>query len=234
MRRWLYVPVLLVLAVFADRAFYWRSQLVELRGLACRSDSGVPFVGDSQVANFPVALLPFETRNLGVPGQGIQKICARAPRSEVLILEGGINDLLGAVIHDRFFRPASVAEEMRKAIPRGQRVYVLSLLPVKRRSLLHSFPLPFYSTFDVERANSLIVQANHALKILCWQTGATYIDAHALWRPEHIADDGYHVTVSGYRVLRDLIAQTVPAAPKVEAASSPASPPLRSEGSASR
>jgi hypothetical protein len=234
MKRWLFVLPVLLVALFADRALYWRSQLVELRAASLGESSGVVVVGDSQVANFPLSLLPFPARNLGVSGQGVERICARVPECEVLILQGGINDLLGAVIHERNFRPASIAQTMRTAIPRGRQVYVLSLLPVKRRSLLHSFPLPFYSTFDVERANSLIVQANHALKILCWQTGATYIDAHALWRPEHIADDGYHVTVSGYRVLRDLIAQTVPAAPKVEAASSPASPPLRSEGSASR
>jgi hypothetical protein len=235
MKRWLYVlPVLLIALVFADRAFYWRSQLVELRAASLGDSSGVVVVGDSQVANFPLALLPFPARNLGVSGQGIERICARVPSCETLILQGGINDLLGAVIHERDFRPASIAEAMSRAIPKGQRVYVLSILPVKRRSLLHSFPVPFLSTFDVTRANALILQANHALKVVCWQTGATYLDAHSLLRPEHLTSDGYHVTVSGYRVLFNLIARTVPGDQGGASALTRAAPPLPLRASALR
>jgi len=176
----------------------------------------VLLVGDSILANFPAgAYLPAWTTptNRAVGGLSAAQIRARhagasgEPR-DLLILDGGINDVLGGDGKD-------VAATMRTIIEAEDRakILVVSVTPVTHRFLLpylRACPLP--TPYDPEDINSQIDRVNAELRALCDGERVVYVDAATALKDEggylsrrYGTPDGYHINQAGYRLLASIL-----------------------------
>jgi lysophospholipase L1-like esterase len=203
--------------VAADYALAWRAQ----RDLLLRygTMSGEPrcrsmtLYGDSIIAGFPArTFLPNAQgiRNEGIGGNSTEQIANRlaadASGSEVLVIQGGINDIIGAdarqePVVDRI--RSAYAASIAHAKKAGQSVVLVSVHPVTGRYLL-----PYMNGFNVENVNRLVRETNQALRELATAEQVAFADIHAALaggdgeaRREFVTPDGYHLNVRGYEVL---------------------------------
>lgn len=222
--------------VLIDKALFWRSQRDEiLQWAKLGADNTQPpnrpavlFIGNSIMADFPLKLAfhqHCQVINKGVDGDGIREVAQRygleveATPHDYVVIEGGINDILGCVSENRDEKAIHrlIIDEYRRLLElaqeRGKKVMVLEILPVTRKFFLpymKAVPLP--TALDVKRTNRLIRDINDDLRRLCTERRAVFIPTHAAiadgqgdFRRDFAAADGYHVNVSGYKALTSAI-----------------------------
>lgn len=228
-------------ALLTDRALDWRAQRDAL--LVAATGHGGPepmttlvravFYGDSITTGFPLrALLPpgVVAENRGVGGEGIDQIVSRyldeadGPEHDVVVLQGGINNLLGADLRGE---PEAEAVErvvaayrtaLSDARRRGLPLVILAVHPVTGRFLMpHSRAVGLPTTFDVARVNRMVQATDEALRALCETEGATFVDSRAVLAASdgrldraYATPDGYHLNVFGYRRLTEMIPRLRP------------------------
>ena len=155
----------------------------------------IVFMGDSIVARWQ---LPASIENAGIGGNTTVAMLARfdvdvlAKKPELVILEGGVNDL------DREWPPADIANNMAalviQAQASGARVVMLACLPTK-------YPHIKAAELNVE------------LKLVAAAYGVTFVDTYAPFMTPVFRDDllvdGVHPNEAGYTVLWALLADHV-------------------------
>jgi lysophospholipase L1-like esterase len=232
--------------VLLDRALFWRAQLTVMleanRMHEARNDDDlsaqekVLFLGDSIFAGFPLrAFLPAhcELLNCGVGGDGMGDIAGRyrdlsgRVQHDVLVMQGGINDILGCVSKGRNEEETlnEVVQHAQTVVDRagrnGREVYLVSTLPVTDRfALPHLRSVPLPTAFDEARVNRLVIELNRRIQALA--TGHArihYVDVHAAvlrdgrFDRRYAAADGYHVNVYGYARMASVLNREVFASP---------------------
>lgn len=222
----------LSVAVLADKALFWRSERDALWNQATDEsardqgicESRVLFLGDSIWAAYPTkVLLPrgITVVNKGVPG-ALTKSLAASYRAEaatiphdILILEGGINDILGCAIYGANEQKArkeiikSYRDIVSTATNAGKKVVVCSILPVNHRFLLPYYRLMRIPTpFDVKWVNQFVQSMNTELQRIADEFGVEFcdlhrvvVDSHGRFHRSFAVFDGIHVNVLGYKAV---------------------------------
>jgi lysophospholipase L1-like esterase len=220
----------------ADKAQFWRAQLYKIQRLSgqTRSDEyaslRVLFIGDSIIESYPVkAMLPqrYHVLNEGVRGDGTEDIALRYSQiinqmpHEVVVVEGGINDIMGAVVEKKDEKAIlgtilkSYETILTMATIRGIQPLCMEILPVTDRFLLpYSKAIALPSEFDAVTVNTFVRKTNKNLKQLCSQKSAPIITVFDAFladdtkaRREFMHADGYHVNVFGYEKLSQIVDQ---------------------------
>ena len=248
MRKWfLYVLLFLslcgnILLLFvADKGLFYRQQLnavldaPQLRHVSPYGQTPlqqtVIFIGDSIAYAYPLpALLPqhYIFINKGIRGERSAEIAERYASyvtdipHDVVLVEGGINDILGCVRHDRDCAAAlqqisdSAERIFKYARLDNKQTFYLSILPVTHRFLFpyaKLFSLP--TGFDVAQVNTLVREANRRVQDLCQQYDVPYVDVFAMvlegdeLSRAYAATDGYHINVSGYAAIAEMLRSSV-------------------------
>ena len=214
-----------------DKAAMWRAERDSLLRTAAltpgrdgHSSLTVLLLGDSIFERFPWRALfsnRFDLQNFGVAENSIGQIAARyhriavPPTSDIVVVEGGINNLLGANIRgdaeittvERVV--AKYREILADAADRGSAAVLFGVLPVTSRFLLpHTRSVGLPTTFDVAKVNRMVAAVNANLRMLAAKPQVTYCDVASAvagtdgeFRRLYAAPDGYHVNVFGYQAL---------------------------------
>ena len=191
----------------------------------------VLFIGDSIVYAYPLpALLPqqYTYINKGVRGERSPEIAERYASyvtdipHDVVLVEGGINDILSCVRHDRdcagtLQKISESAERIFKyARIHDKQTFYLSILPVTHRFLLpYTKLLSLPTGFDVEQVNTLVREANRRMQGVCKDYDVPYVNVFALMLEgdelsrAYAATDGYHINVSGYAAISGMLKSSV-------------------------
>jgi lysophospholipase L1-like esterase len=147
---------------------------------------------------------PFRYRNCGVYGERTDQIAVRldecASGADVLIVQGGINDIAQGASIDR------AAHYLRSMVERGKQLgldtYLVNVLPWNNG----------HPQFDGK-----IAQLNRMIEQIGADEGVTVIDFHGALEdprqpevmPISLTADGDHPSVAGYRILGELVARTL-------------------------
>lgn len=171
------------------------------------------FLGDSHTANhnwqaqFPAQSI-VERGIVGDMTQGIAErlpeVCRHSP--EVIILEGGINNLSrGDTPPQVVSSIQEIVTEIHRRLPQSK-IVLESLYPVNNRVALET------NTRVGDEMNALVLQVNASLKTM---TDVQYVDVHShLLDGNHILDrrytlDGVHLTADGYKIIATLLSPYV-------------------------
>lgn len=220
--------------IFIDKALFWRSQRDEILQWAQKTTpphthrSTILFIGDSIIESFPLRAAfsqEFIVINKGVHGNSIKQVADRyisesnMTQHDVVVIEGGINDVLGCVINNRdeIVTYNYIIEAYRKTInvakKQNRDVLIIELLPVTHKFLLpFSKKIPLPTSFNVTRVNEFVRRINADLRKLCSVEGVYFVETHRTlvgssgeFNRTFAAADGYHVNVSGYKALSTAI-----------------------------
>lgn len=163
------------------------------------------FLGDSLIerCDWSALLARRDSVNRGIDGDTTDGILFRLPhvlslRPRSFYIMVGCNDLLlGAAEDEASRRYRKIIGSIRKALP-GTRVYVMELLPTRRKSL-----------------NDRILRFNARLRRFARSDGATCIALYAsmtghdgLLKSEY-SRDGLHLTDEGYRAWKRILARYI-------------------------
>lgn len=185
------------------------------RDLNERAVVGYPVMaGDSIAEYFPVQeLLDGKLYSRGVGGDTTGETMERLPRivfplhPRCLFLWVGTNDIQeGISLEVTLGNMDTMLSDARKVLP-GSRIVVISVCPVN----IHSTDWHLRSSVG-ERNNEKILAINAGYRELARKHGCDYLDVYEkLARngtlPEEFSDDGLHLTVPGYRIVCDALAQ---------------------------
>jgi lysophospholipase L1-like esterase len=195
----------------------------------CNHHEDVLFIGDSIIANFPLkAMLPsgIPIMNGGVIGYQMKQIAqnyhnATFPHHHILVVEGGINDILACVAQNKDKNQTvkiileSYERIYRDAILADRSVIVCSILPITDKFLFtdrHAIVLP--SKFPVKAANDLIRTVNEGLRKIAATNHAQFCDIYSAVVDNKgeiqrglVYTDGCHLNAFGYKVVADTIAK---------------------------
>lgn len=158
----------------------------------------VLFIGDSLIASLKAeALFPeFSTMNQGVSGQCTTQIAARFARDvmahspEVLVLEGGINDIA---------RLSTSTLDMKRMTLEARNAGIFVII------------VGVYTPGPAAIEYAAGVQAFHSDMLAFSQSeGIQYIDNTAPSLLDGLRDDGIHLTPAGYDTLRTRIKAVIP------------------------
>ena len=231
-----------VLLLFvADRGLFYRHQLnalleaPQLRyvnpGHQPLPQQTVLLIGDSIAYAYPLpAFLPqdYIFVNKGIRGEKTAEIAERYASyvtdipHDVVLVEGGINDILSCVRHDK-----DCAGTLQKILKSAERIFkharmhnkqtfYLSILPVTHRFLFpytKLFSLP--TGFDVEQVNASVREANRRMQDLCKDYEVSYVDVFVTLLEgdelsrAYAATDGYHINVPGYAAISRMLQSSV-------------------------
>lgn len=249
-KKWTIYVAIFVTAVVAmgalyvvDHALFWRYErdvVVKASRMSVKekrqANVVLLFVGDSIMDNFPMASHwgdRFKYRNIGVGGLGINQIVEKYKDSSmyiprgVLVVEGGLNDILGCVQ-----RQGCTQEQVVDLVLGGVRsivdtelqhnagvVFVTSITPVTRKFLLPYFrAISLPTAFDPGMANSYIDYANARLKKMCMSYDSSrvkYIDVSSPLKLDgalnrrYGAADGYHINQEGYQIVSSVVEDNI-------------------------
>ena len=232
------ICILLILSISSvfiiDKSLFWRSQLKELQLLSSiteKIDPGkiikVLIFGDSIIHSFPLKSIisqKYLFENHGIDGDSIKNISKRYINEhdnyhQVVIFEGGINDIIGWDVENRDDSSTynyiidSYEKAIDHAIKNNVNPICLEILPVTHRFV---FPfirmIPIKTDYNVENVNDFIKKVNRGIRELCSRKSVLIIDTYsALTDPDGEADraymhaDGYHVNINGYKKIGELI-----------------------------
>jgi lysophospholipase L1-like esterase len=230
--------VLISSVYITDKALHWRQGNQLFYKYSSGHDNhmlekpplNIVFIGDSIIHSYPLKSLynsKYNMINMGQGGDSISEIHDRyfeklAPKKfDIVIIEGGINDILGA-----FHRDDNLEDTKSKIIhyydailthslSNNNKTFILSILPVTKRFLFPTLKLATLPTsYDAKKINKFIKIVNLKLEELCKNKGADFIDAHEklldedkLFSRSYATPDGYHVNIFGYKALTDIISQ---------------------------
>lgn len=222
-------------AYIADKALFWRAQLNELSALSntqqkfpSKDQHRVVFIGDSIIDAFPVKALisnDYLVVNQGVKGNIIEEIqqryesILRETSHDIVVVEGGINNILGGVLDGRNENEVydsiikTYGRILDQAIVNQVKPLCFELLPVTHAFLLpYSRMITLPTDYDVAQVNKLVLRVNDGLKQLCSSRSISIIETFEPFStPQGEADrryfhiDGYHVNVFGYSKMASLI-----------------------------
>lgn len=205
-----------------DEMLAW-SQKTDTPG-AWKKRPVVLFVGDSIIASYPLkaafsgSCIPI---NKGVRGDDTTRIALRYRNEikttphDILVMEGGINNIIASVTngYSDSSTLAGIMDSYRSTIDlankHGKKVLVIEILPVTNKFLMpYSKQIPLPNSFEVSRVNVLVDHVNSKLRQLCVTERAAFIETHSIvsdsdgsFSRSFATADGYHVNVSGYKIL---------------------------------
>lgn len=228
--------IVVCLVWLTDKALFWRTQLYELSALSSKtgklatSQSKVLVViGDSIVESFPVKSMlrqEYYIINYGVAGDNIRNIAQRYKKiakdtfHDVLVVEGGINDIIYNMVDDNrtkekiynyiidSYREIIITAKMNNIQP-----ICMEILPVTSRFLLPYARLFYLPTgFGPKQVNVMVRKVNNGLSELCIKNSVPLIAAYDAIATrqgeadrEYINADGYHVNIFGYKKIAAVI-----------------------------
>lgn len=174
----------------------------------------IVFIGDSitdlYVLDEHYADLPLAVYNRGVGGDNTEGVLARlevsifdiAPSKVVLMI--GTNDINGGIESDTILqRYAAIINRIYEELPQVE-LYCMSIIPQNEK-------LEEYSSIDVEKTTSKIIEINERIKQIATASGATYLDLFSLLSDsenrliEKYSDDGIHLNREGLSVWTKLL-----------------------------
>lgn len=251
--KWFTTLLLLLMSVvisafIIDHALFWRLErdtIVNRARIISKStthdDRSILFIGDSIIDNFPIAAHignKFKYYNFGISGYSIKQIVQKyfdikdKIRRDFLIVEGGINDILGYELKKRL-----TENELKKIIidsfsaiiltellaNKDSKIIILSITPVTKNFLFPYIQLcSFYSKLNTSETNLLINRINAELKYYCdsfRSTRVLYLDISSVLKDkdelsrEYGTADGYHINQIGYEIISAHLLEAIASCP---------------------
>jgi lysophospholipase L1-like esterase len=146
----------------------------------------------------------YDVRNCGVPGDRTDEIAVRMDAcvdgADVVVLQGGINDLVQGFTPQRAIR--NLREMIRRVRKADASVFVANVLPVNRRRALLVDEIARMNEMVRELTREENVELIDFFDVLEGPAGPSRL-------PERWTADGVHPSVDGYRRLGRAIADSV-------------------------
>lgn len=186
-------------------------------------------IGDSIIANYPLHIFlghHFYTVNAGIGGNSIVEVGQRLKqlhlkKNETLIIEGGINDIIGCVIKngDRQKLLEKIQTQYAEIVANYSlkcgKLVLCTITPTTDRFF---FPymeiLPYGNFFETDKVNQLVVEANLIIRSIALENEIQLIDLHRATSNRcnlirrYASPDGYHINQFGYEAIsREIIIQ---------------------------